>query len=269
VRTRHSIQGFEDFWYVAVDSPVPDDSYRIIACTSVHRLPPHGAVDPLARARELAGVVLVRSQTDAMPERVPQGWPWFQTRHRRLAARGREPPVSDRQRPHRSPPNAPSWSATALLAADVSVTIVAAAPEATADCRMPVRLDRPREPSPLPIDRKPVSAIQREFATEVRKRTFAGVATFAPLDRRDRDSAPTRVSVTPSPISRRCRRKGYGGRCLIFRSVRLQSRVRSGGLRNWNVLDANVARPVVDSCPHRRTDWYWSASAGRCSGAAS
>jgi PAS domain S-box-containing protein len=66
LRSRQAIQVFEDFWYIAVESPIPDDSCRIIACTSVHHLPAHGAVDRLARARELAGVVLMRAQTDAL-----------------------------------------------------------------------------------------------------------------------------------------------------------------------------------------------------------
>lgn len=58
--------GFVDLWHVAVESVLGATTYRIIACTPDHHVPATGVVDRVRRAQELAGVVLLRSQTDEM-----------------------------------------------------------------------------------------------------------------------------------------------------------------------------------------------------------
>lgn len=58
--------GYADLWHVAVESMMGASSYRIVACTVDHHAPATGVIDRILRATELAGVVLLRSQTDEM-----------------------------------------------------------------------------------------------------------------------------------------------------------------------------------------------------------
>lgn len=56
--------GYVDLWHVAVESALGLTAYRIVACSPYRQSSTAGIVDRIERARELAGVVLLRSQTD-------------------------------------------------------------------------------------------------------------------------------------------------------------------------------------------------------------
>jgi diguanylate cyclase (GGDEF)-like protein/PAS domain S-box-containing protein len=58
--------GYVDLWHVAAESAMGSSTYRIVACAPEHHVPATGVVDRIRRASELAGVVLLRSQTDEM-----------------------------------------------------------------------------------------------------------------------------------------------------------------------------------------------------------
>lgn len=66
LRSRLLAAGFVDLWHIAVESRLDASTYRIVACTPDHHVPATGVIDRVRRASELAGVVLVRSQTDEM-----------------------------------------------------------------------------------------------------------------------------------------------------------------------------------------------------------
>ncbi len=58
--------GYCDLWHVAVESRMTSSTFRIVACSPTHHVPATGVINRLARARELAAVVLLRSQTDVL-----------------------------------------------------------------------------------------------------------------------------------------------------------------------------------------------------------
>ena len=58
--------GFVDLWHVAVASVLGASTFRIVVAASQHHEPATGVIDRLRRASELAGVVLLRAQTDEM-----------------------------------------------------------------------------------------------------------------------------------------------------------------------------------------------------------
>lgn len=64
--TTFAAAGFVDLWHVAVESVLGASTYRIIVASAIHRQRSNGIVDLIRRAEELAGVVLVRSQSDEM-----------------------------------------------------------------------------------------------------------------------------------------------------------------------------------------------------------
>ncbi|MEJ7800073.1 MAG: sensor domain-containing diguanylate cyclase [Ilumatobacter sp.] len=61
-----SAQGYHDLWHIAVESRMTSSTFRIIACSPTHHVPATGIINRLRRARELAAVVLLRSQTDTL-----------------------------------------------------------------------------------------------------------------------------------------------------------------------------------------------------------
>lgn len=58
--------GYRDLWHVAVESRMTSNTFRLIACSPTHHVPDGGVINRLERARELAAVVLLRSQTDVL-----------------------------------------------------------------------------------------------------------------------------------------------------------------------------------------------------------
>ena len=58
--------GYSDLWHVAVESRMTSSTFRIVACSPTHHVPANGVINRLERARELASVVLLRSQTDVL-----------------------------------------------------------------------------------------------------------------------------------------------------------------------------------------------------------
>jgi diguanylate cyclase (GGDEF)-like protein/PAS domain S-box-containing protein len=60
--------GYREFWHVSPETTNAPDSYRLIACGRVIQTPANGPVDRMARANELASVVLLRARADALLE---------------------------------------------------------------------------------------------------------------------------------------------------------------------------------------------------------
>ncbi len=60
--------GYVDLWHIAVESGMASfgDSYRLLCCDKNHQEPNIGAPIRLAQAAELAAVIMLRSQTDAL-----------------------------------------------------------------------------------------------------------------------------------------------------------------------------------------------------------
>jgi diguanylate cyclase (GGDEF)-like protein/PAS domain S-box-containing protein len=57
-------EGFVDLWYAAVRSVIGTSTYRIVVASRSRHSTSNGIVARLRRARELAGVILMRAQTD-------------------------------------------------------------------------------------------------------------------------------------------------------------------------------------------------------------
>jgi len=61
--------GYREIWHVSPEFAGEDNEYRIVACSPTIHRPTIGPVDRLARANELASVVLLRARADALLER--------------------------------------------------------------------------------------------------------------------------------------------------------------------------------------------------------
>ncbi|MEO6653979.1 MAG: diguanylate cyclase [Ilumatobacteraceae bacterium] len=59
-------QGYLDLWHIAVESRMTSSTFRIVACSPTRHIPATGVYNRLRRAREIATVVLLRSQTDTL-----------------------------------------------------------------------------------------------------------------------------------------------------------------------------------------------------------
>ena len=60
--------GYQEFWHTSPESTSVPNSYRIVACGASRQQPVTGPIDRLARANELASVVLLRARADALLE---------------------------------------------------------------------------------------------------------------------------------------------------------------------------------------------------------
>jgi len=60
--------GYREFWHVAPEPANNPNSYRIVACSRTIHRPAAGQIGRLARANELASVVLLRARADALLE---------------------------------------------------------------------------------------------------------------------------------------------------------------------------------------------------------
>jgi len=60
--------GYREFWHISPESPDEPNAYRLVACGREIQQPANGQVDRLARANELASVVLLRARADALLE---------------------------------------------------------------------------------------------------------------------------------------------------------------------------------------------------------
>lgn len=61
--------GYRELWHVSPEAAGEENEYRIVACSPVINRPTIGPIDRLARANELASVVLLRARADALLER--------------------------------------------------------------------------------------------------------------------------------------------------------------------------------------------------------
>ena len=66
VGTRLGEAGFVDLWHLAVESALGASTYRVVVASPVRHVTSHGIIERVREAHELAGVVLMRSQTDEM-----------------------------------------------------------------------------------------------------------------------------------------------------------------------------------------------------------
>jgi len=57
---------YRDLWHVGVESPLTEDTLRIIAVSRTHHVSSTGPLNRMLRAQELAGAVLLRTQSDVL-----------------------------------------------------------------------------------------------------------------------------------------------------------------------------------------------------------
>lgn len=65
---RLTAAGFQDIWCVAVESPLTQNTLRIVAASPTHHVPANGPKNRIVRASELAAAVLLRTQADVLLE---------------------------------------------------------------------------------------------------------------------------------------------------------------------------------------------------------